>query len=225
MTRLCLKIGKSMAQMRWDRAKKPLETRNIVEENEWRMGDAAARWIASKEAREAEKKSPARKAQVRREDARQGPIDARKTVTIYTDGACDPNPGKGGWAFVVYTEGREAHSSCGGNLNTTNNAMEMKGVIMALRWAIKRGIRVTVISDSQYVVKGCNKWRFGWKAKGWRRNAGGKTEPVKNAELWKEIDDLLHRSKATIEWCKGHSGIAGNERADELSNAGRSMAR
>lgn len=214
-----------MAQMRWDRAKKPLKTQSIADENERRGRDSAARWIASKEAKSPEKKKAPRNPQVARNEIWQGPIDARKTVTIYTDGACEPNTGYGGWAFVVYSEGREAHYGFGGDHDTTNNAMEMTGLIMALRWAVETGLRVTVISDSQYVVKGCNEWRFGWKAKGWRRSNGRRLEAVKNADLWKEIDDLLHKSKATIEWCKGHAGIAGNERADKLSVVGRDMCR
>lgn len=85
----------------------------------------------------------------------------------------------------------------------------------------------TIYSDSQYVVKGCNTWRFGWKAKGWRRvvDRRRKTlEPIKNAELWKELDALLQGAPVKIEWVKGHAGIAGNERADQLSLAGRQDA-
>lgn len=211
-----------MSKLDWKKAKKPTATRALADEKEWAGKDDAARWLARNEAMKPAKKKKATRHNLRREDVRQGPVDGRPGVVIYTDGACEPNPGKGGWGFVVYTDGGETHSECGGSLASTNNIMEMTAVKMAVLWAIENGLAAKIVSDSQYVVKGCNEWRFGWKARGWKRKAsGGKLEPVKNAELWAEIDEVLRRAKVTLEWCKGHAGILGNERADELSNIGR----
>lgn len=143
-------------------------------------------------------------------------------LVIYSDGACEPNPGGGGWGFVVYRDGVEIHSESGGAAETTNNIMEMTGALMALRWFAERGVvePLRLFSDSQYVVKGCNEWRAGWKKKGWMR--GRKT--LSNAELWQELDEALTLVPIHLEWCRGHSGIIGNERADELSLIGRDEA-
>jgi ribonuclease HI len=139
-------------------------------------------------------------------------------IEIYTDGACIPNPGKGGWGFSVVSGGREVHSACGGARNTTNNVMEISAVIAALRWL--DGRKAIVWSDSQYVVKGLNEWRAGWKKKGWRKADG----PIANKELWIELDALATASHATFQWCRGHVGTLGNERADELAEIGRTKA-
>lgn len=142
-------------------------------------------------------------------------------LVIYCDGACEPNPGIGGWGFVVYGDGVEIHTECGGADPATNNTMEITGALMALRWFAERGIvePVRLFCDSQYVVKGCNEWRQGWKKKGWRR---GVAKELANAGLWRELDEALTLVPITLEWCKGHAGIIGNERADELSQEGRS---
>lgn len=217
-----------MSRLDWTKAKRAEATRALADETEWTGKDSAARWLKRQEAKKAKKPTKAKhRPQVRREDKRAGPPDGRPGIVIYTDGACEPNPGKGGWGFVVYDAGVEIHTATGGDASSTNNIMEMTGVKMALEWLMTRGAPATVISDSQYVVKGCNEWRHGWKARGWRRVVDrkyGKLEPIKNAELWKEIDALLRLVSVKIEWCKGHSGIAGNERADELSNIGRRQA-
>lgn len=141
-------------------------------------------------------------------------------IDIYTDGACEPNPGSGGWAFIVMRDGVEINSRSGGNLETTNNVMEMTAVLAALEYARLSAFNpdaVTVYSDSQYCVKGCNEWRHGWKSKGWRR---GKAE-LANADLWKAIDAAHEKFPCEIVWVRGHSGIPGNERADELAEEGR----
>ncbi|MEX2739954.1 ribonuclease H [Rhizobium mongolense] len=215
-----------MSKLNWDKAKKHSQTISLADEEDFKGRDAAARWLKRHE-HQAAKKSPKQKNRnrnVRREDKRAGPVDGRSGLVIYTDGACEPNPGRGGWGFVVYDAGVETHVSSGGEVASTNNIMEMTGVKMALEWLHEQRREATIISDSQYVVKGCNEWRFGWKARGWRRYVDrktGKMEPVKNSGLWQEIDELLRSVTVKIEWCKGHAGIVGNERADELSNTGR----
>lgn len=141
-------------------------------------------------------------------------------ISIYTDGACEPNPGAGGWAFVVIESGVEINNRNGGCLSTTNNIMEMTAVLAALEYAALAGLKAldTVIySDSQYCVKGCNEWRHGWKRKGWTR---GKSE-LANAGLWQAIDAALDAFPCKIVWVRGHSGVPGNERADRLAAAGR----
>jgi ribonuclease HI len=141
-------------------------------------------------------------------------------ISIYTDGACEPNPGAGGWAFVVIESGVEINNRNGGSLSTTNNIMEMTGVLAALEYAALAGLKASetvIYSDSQYCVKGCNEWRHGWKRKGWTR---GKSE-LANAGLWKAIDAAHNAFPCKIVWVRGHSGVPGNERADRLAAAGR----
>jgi ribonuclease HI len=143
-------------------------------------------------------------------------------LVLYADGACEPNPGAGGWGFVVYENGVEVHFDCGGADPTTNNVMELTGALRALEWIAEHhgekqdGVRL--FCDSMYVVDGCNDWRHGWKKKGWRR---GVEKELANADLWKELDAALTAVPIKLEWCKGHVGIIGNERADELSLEGR----
>jgi ribonuclease HI len=150
-------------------------------------------------------------------------------LVIYCDGACEPNPGAGGWGFVVYENGVEIHAECGGDAVATNQTMELTAALMALRWFADRGIvePVRLLSDSQYVVKGCNEWRHGWKRKGWKRggpNAKPENSAIANLDLWKDLDEALALVPITLEWVKGHAGIVGNERADELSLIGREKA-
>lgn len=151
------------------------------------------------------------------------PTDWKKGLVIFCDGACEPNPGAGGWGFVVYRDGIDIHTDYGGADPTTNNIMEMTAALMALRWFADYGViePARLLCDSQYVVKGCNEWRHGWKRKGWRR---GVEKELANVELWRELDEALTLVPITLEWCKGHAGIVGNERADELSLIGRNTA-
>jgi ribonuclease HI len=142
-------------------------------------------------------------------------------VQIYTDGACKGNPGPGGWG-VLMKSGTTQKELYGGEPATTNNRMELMAVIRALE-ALKRPCAVTLHVDSQYVLKGMTEWLAGWKAKGWRTAA---KQPVKNQELWQELDELVNRKGHAIEWrwVRGHDGDPGNERADALANLGVEVA-
>jgi ribonuclease HI len=136
-------------------------------------------------------------------------------IVIYTDGACKGNPGPGGWGVVLRSGNHEKHLH-GGEKHTTNNRMEMSAVIFALR-ALKQPSSVELWTDSQYVQKGVTEWLQGWKQRGWK--TAGK-EPVKNADLWQELDALLPNHEIAWYWVKGHAGHPGNELADELANKG-----
>lgn len=138
-----------------------------------------------------------------------------KVVRIYTDGACSGNPGPGGWGVVMRWNGHEKEMN-GGAADTTNNRMEMTAVIKALE-AIKGHPKIEVYTDSKYVMQGITEWLEGWKARGWK-TAGKK--PVKNVDLWQEMDALVARHDVTFHWVKGHDGHPENERADSLAVAG-----
>ncbi len=136
-------------------------------------------------------------------------------VVIYTDGACRGNPGPGGWGLILNFKGIEKELF-GAEKHTTNNRMELMAVIKALE-ALKQPCDIKLFSDSSYVLKGITDWMPNWKQRGWKTAAKA---PVKNEDLWRRLDALIYHHK--IEWCwvKGHSGNAGNERADQLANKG-----
>jgi len=138
-------------------------------------------------------------------------------VTIYTDGACKGNPGPGGWG-VLLQSGASRKELFGGERHTTNNRMEIMAVIQALS-ALNRPCHVVIHLDSEYVRKGITEWIAGWKARGWR--TAGKS-PVKNIDLWQQLDALVTSGDHRIDWrwVRGHSGDPGNERADALANQG-----
>jgi ribonuclease HI len=138
-----------------------------------------------------------------------------KRVALFTDGACRGNPGPGGWG-VLLRYGERERELYGGEPATTNNRMELRAAIEGLK-ALREPCEVTLTTDSIYVMKGLTEWLPGWKARGWR-TAGKK--PVKNAELWQALDAEAQRHQVHWEWVKGHSGHAGNERADALANRG-----
>ncbi len=142
-------------------------------------------------------------------------------IHIYTDGACKGNPGPGGWG-VLLKLGDTEKELFGGERETTNNRMEMMAVIQGLS-ALKKPCIVTLFLDSQYVLKGITEWLPGWKAKGWRTAA---KQPVKNVDLWQQLDALVAGGGHQIEWrwVKGHAGDPGNERADALANKGVDLA-
>lgn len=135
-------------------------------------------------------------------------------VDIFTDGACSGNPGPGGWAAILRSGHHEKEFS-GGEVTTTNNRMELTAVIEGLR-KLKRSSIVTIHTDSRYVMDGAAKWLMGWKAKGWR-TAGKK--PVKNEDLWRQLDQEMTRHRIDWIWVAGHSGHPENERADALARA------
>jgi ribonuclease HI len=136
-------------------------------------------------------------------------------VDIYTDGACKGNPGPGGWGALMRTASHE-RELCGGELETTNNRMEMTAVIKALE-ALKRRVEVHIHTDSTYVQQGITTWIHGWKKNGWKTKA---KEPVKNADLWRLLDEAVQQQDVTWHWVKGHAGHEGNEAADALANRG-----
>ncbi len=136
-------------------------------------------------------------------------------VEIFTDGACKGNPGPGGWGALLIA-GEHRKELFGGELNTTNNRMELKAVIEALS-ALKRPCEIVLHTDSQYVQKGISEWIHGWKARGWKTAA---KEPVKNVDLWQALDAAQAKHRIQWRWVKGHAGHDGNERADALANLG-----
>ncbi|ACV27340.1 ribonuclease HI [Kangiella koreensis] len=138
-----------------------------------------------------------------------------KKIEIYTDGACKGNPGPGGWGALLRYNKHEKHLF-GGELNTTNNRMELMAAIEALK-ALKDKCQVDLTTDSVYVKNGINQWLENWKAKGWKT---ANRKPVKNQDLWQQLDQQVARHNVTWHWVKGHSGHPENDIADELANKG-----
>ena len=136
-------------------------------------------------------------------------------VAIYTDGACKGNPGPGGWGAVLMF-GTQERELFGGEPLTTNNRMELTAVIRALE-ALNRPCAIDLYTDSQYVKQGIETWIHGWKRNGWRT---ADKKPVKNAELWRELDALAAQHRIRWHWVKGHADTVGNNRADALANRG-----
>ncbi len=143
-----------------------------------------------------------------------------QAVVIYSDGACSGNPGPGGWGAVLRFGDHEKEIN-GGELDTTNNRMELMGAIQALE-ALKRPCTVDLYTDSKYVRDGVTQWLAGWKANGWKTAA---KKPVKNEDLWRRLDAATTHHTIRWHWVKGHVGIEDNERADALARAGLRDAR
>jgi ribonuclease HI len=147
--------------------------------------------------------------------------DPRPRVELYTDGACSGNPGPGGWAYILKhpASGTEREAN-GGEKLTTNNRMELMAAIRGLE-ALKKPSIVELYSDSQYVLKGLREWIKSWKAKGWKTTD---KKPVKNKELWEELDQLAQKHTVTFHWIRGHNEHPENERADRLAVEARDAA-
>jgi len=139
----------------------------------------------------------------------------RPGVHVYTDGACKGNPGPGGWGALLVAGGRE-QELYGGERETTNNRMELIAVIRALE-SLEAPSEVDLHTDSQYVKNGIETWIHGWKRNGWKT---ADRKPVKNAELWRELEAATLRHRIRWHWVKGHADNAGNLRADALANRG-----
>jgi ribonuclease HI len=133
-------------------------------------------------------------------------------ILVYSDGACSGNPGPGGWGAVLIS-GDHRKEISGGEGLTTNNRMELLAAISALE-ALKKRSDVELYTDSAYVKNGITGWIHGWKKNGWRT---ADRKPVKNAELWQQLDALRNKHQVAWHWLKGHAGHPENERADELA--------
>ena len=138
-----------------------------------------------------------------------------KTVSLYTDGACKGNPGKGGWG-VLMRYGSHEKELFGGEAHTTNNRMELTAIIQGLA-ALKRPCAVVIYTDAQYVKNGMEQWIHGWKKNGWKTAS---KQPVKNEDLWQQLDRLAAQHQIQWQWVRGHAGHTENERADALANQG-----
>ena len=141
-------------------------------------------------------------------------------VIIFTDGACSGNPGPGGWGAILTARGKQ-REICGGEPRTTNNRMEMTAAIRALE-ALTRPCKVELHTDSQYLRQGITEWLAGWKLRGWKT---ADKKPVKNEDLWRELDLARQRHEVSWRWVKGHAGHPMNERADALARKGLQEAR
>ncbi|MDY7094758.1 MAG: ribonuclease HI [Acidobacteriota bacterium] len=142
--------------------------------------------------------------------------EARETVTIYTDGGADPNPGAGGWGAVLVHPGTgRRRELSGGAEETTNNRMELTAAMEALD-SLRKPCEVDLYTDSQYLRQGITRWLKGWIARGWKRKGGG---AVLNADLWRRLQQATERHRVRWHWVKGHAGHELNERADELATA------
>ncbi|MDQ6955667.1 MAG: ribonuclease HI [Mariprofundaceae bacterium] len=137
------------------------------------------------------------------------------SIEAFTDGACSGNPGPGGWG-VWLRYGKHEKELCGGEAHSTNQRMELQAAIEALK-ALKKPSKITIYSDSKYVIQGITEWITGWKKRGWKNSA---KKDVSNQDLWQQLDALNALHDVTWQWVKGHAGHEGNERADELARQG-----
>jgi ribonuclease HI len=141
--------------------------------------------------------------------------ESPKRVTLFTDGACSGNPGPGGWGvLMIYGGARKTLN--GGEAQTTNNRMELTAAIQALE-SLTRPCAVDLYTDSQYVRQGITQWMHGWKRNGWKT---ADKKPVKNADLWQRLDDVVKRHTVEFHWVKGHAGHPENEEVDQLARDG-----
>lgn len=142
-----------------------------------------------------------------------------KCLHIYTDGGCDPNPGPGGWGFVVVENDEAVYKGYGYEKRTTNNRMEIMGAIRAIEYWINKGYKIPLVvyTDSQYLVNSVTKWMIGWRKAGWKKRGG---EPVKNSELFEHIYQITRGKQVMWRWVKGHNGNKFNEMADQMATIG-----
>ncbi|HEX7975853.1 MAG TPA: ribonuclease HI [Anaerolineales bacterium] len=140
-------------------------------------------------------------------------MNEKPTVTIYTDGACDPNPGPGGWAVLLISDGQEKVLT-GGEADTTNNRMELTAAVRAFG-ALKKPCLVEMYTDSEYLRRGITEWLPGWRARNWRRKGGA----LANVDLWQTLDVAIKDHKIHWHWVRGHAGNRENERVDVLAKA------
>lgn len=148
-------------------------------------------------------------------------MSRRPHITIYTDGACSGNPGPGGYGAVLLDSEGRRKELFGGFRNTTNNRMELMGVITGLE-ALKRPCDVTLISDSEYIINAITKgWLIGWQKKGWRKSD---KKPVMNIDLWERLLPLIEEHNVEFQWTRGHAGNLENERCDKLAVAASQMS-
>ena len=138
-----------------------------------------------------------------------------KEAIVYTDGACSGNPGPDGWGATIKL-GDETFEIFGGEDNTTNNRMELIAAIKALEY-LNENHKITLYTDSNYVKDGITKWIFNWKKNNWKTST---KKPVKNSDLWIQLDEIQNKREVKWSWVKGHAGNLGNERADELARMG-----
>ena len=145
--------------------------------------------------------------------------NSQPEVLLFTDGACSGNPGPGGWAYILRHVATDIEKEAsGGEKETTNNRMELQAVVEGLS-ALKRPVFVEILTDSEYVRKGLSEWMAGWKRNGWQRREQGKLKPLKNADLWKQLDELIHKHEVKLTRVAGHSGHPENDRCDEMAVA------
>jgi ribonuclease HI len=138
-------------------------------------------------------------------------------VQLFTDGACSGNPGPGGWAFILKHPGTgKCRDAAGAEFDTTNNRMELMGVIQGLA-SLKRACQVELVTDSQYVAKGISEWLPNWKRQGWQRKEKGQLKPVANVDLWQKVDSLLSTHKVRVTHVLGHRGHPENEACDRMA--------
>lgn len=144
--------------------------------------------------------------------------ESEPDVIIYTDGACSGNPGPGGWAAILVHPGTGKRKTlAGGAADTTNNRMELTAPIEAIKALTKAPLRIHLVSDSEYVLRGLQEWMKGWIANNWRRGKKHNAPPVKNDDLWKTLHELTNKHEMSYEHVRGHSGHEENEMCDKLA--------
>lgn len=145
----------------------------------------------------------------------------KKPSVAYTDGSASPNPGRGGWGYLIKRPDGSVTEASGGERETTNNRMELTAILMAML-ALDDNAAIVIYSDSQYAVNGLTVWSKKWARLNWRKKSGS---PMPNRDLWLELEVQKMRVRASFLWVRGHNGDRGNERADALANAGRLNSR